>query len=55
MNTITYTKAEIEAYRIMTRGDVMVSNQDPQYIKDKADELILIAEKIKAERARAAM
>jgi hypothetical protein len=55
METITYTPAEIKAYRIMTFGDALVTNQSNQLIKEKADELILLAEKIKAERARASM
>ena len=55
MDKIIYTPAEIKAYMIMTKGEAYVSSTDKQIIKEKADELILLAEKIKAERARAAM
>lgn len=50
-----YTISEYIAYKLMTQNEVMESNLDPHMIHEKANELILLAEKIKAERAISAM
>ena len=47
--------SEAKAYALMTQGDADLTSRSVQDIHDKADELILLAEKIKAERATIAM
>lgn len=55
METIILTPGEMKAYRIMTMGESICTNEPLQRVVDKANELIILAEQIKAERARAAL
>lgn len=56
MERYIMTMSEIKAYQIMTKGNIAVSTEvTPDEIREKADELILLAEKIKAERLSSAM
>lgn len=44
------TFSEIEAYQIMSRGQTRISNTTSNTIKQAANELILLAERIKLDR-----
>jgi len=51
------TQAELQAYRIMTQGEIRVTGDYNSFarVREEADKFIMIAEKIKAERASASM
>lgn len=53
--TMRFTSAEIEAHQLLMRQKGYSSSGDWQQIADSADKIILLAERIKCERARAAM
>lgn len=50
-----FTESELKAYKIMTQQELITTDMLVQDIHEKANELILLAEKIKAERAIIAM
>jgi len=51
METRVVTLAEIKAYKLMTQREMLTTDIDVLRIHEEADNLILLAEKIKAERA----
>ena len=49
------TRAELEAYALMQRGHPKSNLEGPEAVTEAANDLIVLAERIKSERAVAAM
>lgn len=45
-----FTESEIKAHMLLNRGNIMVTTENGDAITKSADEIILLAEKIKTER-----
>lgn len=52
---IVFTMSELKAHRLLTQRHFLTTDISAQDIREAADEIILLAEKIKAERLSAAM
>lgn len=51
MTTVTYTWSELEAHRLVRRGYSISTTSDlAAEVKDAADKIILLAERIKQDR-----
>jgi hypothetical protein len=50
MTRYSYTKSEMEAHMLFTRGMSMITSSEPNEINKSADAIIELAERIKRER-----